>query len=239
MEMADRVAGDGWRELEYEYISVWATHPTTYAEQLEDFLSVARPGVSQDPDALLVGNANTAPACRPCAGRTPASQFCPDREHPEQPCMCCGGLSAVEEQSNMAFWAMWSAPLEIAADLRNISAASAAILRNPEVIGVGQDALVAQGRRLWKRHNGVQLWHKRLASGGKAVLLYNGQTSPLSNATVELREVGFADCDRVVVRDLIARRPLGTHTGRLTLPGPIPPSGVALLNMTVLWPGAA
>lgn len=136
----------------------------------------------------------------------------------------------------MAFWAMWSAPLEIAADLRNISETSAAILKNSEVIQVGQDPLVSQARRVWKKQ-GMQLWRKRLVDGGVAVLVYNGEETPSpSFYTVMLEEVGFANCDRVIVRDLINRKDLGVHVGQVTLMDPIPAHGVAMLNMTVVWP---
>lgn len=36
--------------------------------------------------------------------------------------MCCGTLSLVEEQTNFVMWAMFAAPLEIAADIRSIRA---------------------------------------------------------------------------------------------------------------------
>ena len=130
-----------WSEVN-DIIDYWAAdnathHPKLYANEWEDFLSVSGPGVFQDPDALLVGNANTSASCRLCLNNT-EGQTCVDREHPDEPCICCGSLSLAEEQTNMVMWSMWAAPLEIAADLRNISNISAAILRNPEVIAVNQ-----------------------------------------------------------------------------------------------------
>ena len=46
-------------------------------------------------------------------------------------------------------WAMWAAPLEMAADLRTISNASAAILQNPEVIRVSQVRKTPSWPRNW------------------------------------------------------------------------------------------
>jgi hypothetical protein len=40
-------------------------------------MAMAGPGVSQDPDALLVGNANTSTSCRACNGTVPKSQCVP------------------------------------------------------------------------------------------------------------------------------------------------------------------
>lgn len=114
------------------------THPQMYPNEFEDFLSASQPGAVQDPDALLVGNENNQPSCKPCLSRTPPSGFCPARNgaDPNLPCMCCGTLSLVEEQTNMVMWAMFAAPLEIAADIRRMPNASAAILLNREVIRV-------------------------------------------------------------------------------------------------------
>ena len=60
-----------WSEVN-DIIEYWAAdnetaHPRLYANEWEDWLSVSRPGVFQDPDALLVGNgANTSVSCRQC-----------------------------------------------------------------------------------------------------------------------------------------------------------------------------
>jgi alpha-galactosidase len=91
--------------------------------------------------------------------------------------MCCGVLSSTEEQTNMAMWAMWAAPLEMGADLRSMPAASVAILQNAEVIAVGQDPLVYQvyqGRRVLNT-NGLQVWQKRLAGDSVAVALFSAK----------------------------------------------------------------
>ena len=105
---------------------------------------MSQPGAVQDPDALLVGNENNQPSCHPCLSRNNSENFCPKHGDPNVPCICCGTLSLVEEQTNMVMWAMFAAPLEIAADLRRIPNASASILLNREVIAVQQ----ASGRRL-------------------------------------------------------------------------------------------
>lgn len=139
-----------WSEVS-SIIEFWAAdsekgHPThgEGPKVWENFLSVSKPGVVQDPDALLIGNVNNQKSCRPCLGRTPASGFCPDKAEPNVPCICCGMLTAVEELTNMVMWSMWSAPLEIAADIRNIPNTSKAILTNKEIIAVNQDPLVYQ-----------------------------------------------------------------------------------------------
>lgn len=56
------------------------------------------------------------------------------------------GLSIDEEKIQMALWSMWSAPLIVSTDLRQISAQSKAILLNRDVIAVNQDPFGVQGR---------------------------------------------------------------------------------------------
>jgi hypothetical protein len=207
------------------------THPKTYANEWEDWLSVSRPGAFQDPDALLVGNANTSASCKACASRKTEC-----RQH-DKACICCGSLSPTEEQTNMVFWAMWAAPLEIAADLRTIAPAAAAILQNAEVIAVNQDPLVYQARRV-SNVGGLQVWKKELADGSVAVALYNaGETA--ARIPLAFEAVGFSMYDRVRVRDLLGQKGLGVRIGELDDGGspipPIPPHGVAMYNLSIVW----
>ena len=54
-------------------------------------------------------------------------------------------------------------------------------------------------------------------------------------------EVGFASCDRVVVRDVLGRRDLGVHVGALTSglgatgATMVPGHGVALFRLSIAW----
>ena len=131
----------------------------------------------------------------------------------------------------MVMWAMWAAPLEIAADIRNISAASAAILKHEGIIAVNQDPLMYQGRRV-SNDGGLQVWQKQLVGGSVAVALLNaGNTSAPIGLTFE--DVGFSSCDRVRVWDILQRADLGVHVGGLHHPhSPIAAHGVSLLNLT-------
>ena len=121
-------------------------------------------------------------------------------------------------------------------DFRKKPPASAAILLNPEVIAVDQDPLVYQGRRVYKRADGLQLWQKRLAGDSVAVALFNGNGTAV-RAAIEFEDVGFTASDHVAVRDLVRRADLGVHVGGLSVANPIPGHGVVLLNVTIVWPG--
>ena len=63
-----------------------------------------------------------------------------------------------------------------------------------------------------------------------------------SEAEVNLvfEDVGFASCDRVTVRDLLAREERGVHIGGLSnllrdQGGFVPAHGVAMYNLSIVW----
>ena len=63
-------------------------------------------------------------------------------------------------------------------DMRNVSAASKAILMNKDAIAVSQDPLGQMGIRL-SNNSATQIWARVLANGDVAVALYNkGQAGP-------------------------------------------------------------
>jgi hypothetical protein len=89
-----------------------------------------------------------------------------------------GCISEDEERTQMAIWSIVAAPLIMGNDMRNVSAASKAILMNKDAIDVDQDLLGQQGLRLNNQSSdGQQVWYRLLADGSVAVGLYNKQGS--------------------------------------------------------------
>jgi len=60
------------------------------------------------------------------------------------------GLSYEQSKSQFALWAIWASPLLMSVDLRTIRPEYKAILTNRKIIGVNQDILGIQGRRIYK-----------------------------------------------------------------------------------------
>lgn len=60
------------------------------------------------------------------------------------------GLSMDQSRAQMALWAIMAAPLFMSYDLRTIRSGVRAILQNKVMIGIKQDHLGIQGRRLLK-----------------------------------------------------------------------------------------
>jgi alpha-galactosidase len=87
-----------------------------------------------------------------------------------------------------------------------------AILTNPEVIAVDQDAKGVQGRRVWQV-GPFEVWTRPLADGSAAVLLMNrgNDTEPI---TVDFKSVALRGSRSV--RDLWAHKDLGRFTDKFT-----------------------
>lgn len=81
-------------------------------------------------------------------------------------------VSIEEERTQMAVWSISASPLIMGNDLRNVSAASKAILLNKDAIAVSQDPLGQMGKRLTK-DVANQVWARNLADGSVAVGLFN------------------------------------------------------------------
>jgi hypothetical protein len=83
-----------------------------------------------------------------------------------------GCLSHAEEQTQMALWSIFAAPLIMGNDLRNVSAESKAILLNKAAIAVDQDPLGKMGRRV-NTSSESEIWMRELEGGAVAVALFN------------------------------------------------------------------
>lgn len=83
-----------------------------------------------------------------------------------------GGMTTEEYRTHFSLWCMMAAPLMAGNDLGNMSAETAEILKNGEVIAIDQDVLGKQG--FCFRDNGdYEIWIKKLANNEKAVCLLN------------------------------------------------------------------
>ena len=90
-----------------------------------------------------------------------------------------GCITIDEEMTQMAIWSIIASPLIMGNDMRNVSAASRAILTNPAAIAVSQDPLGQMGLRLDATSSApTQRWARVLANGDVAVALYNKAGAP-------------------------------------------------------------
>ncbi len=115
-----------------------------------DLHPYAGPGGWNDPDMLVVGMNGRGNVAR-------------------------GGCTETEYRSHFSLWCLLAAPLMIGCDVRDMDAATGAIVLNEEAIAVNQDPLGRQARRVAATagEERVEVWAKPLADGSVAVGLFN------------------------------------------------------------------
>jgi alpha-galactosidase len=128
----------------------------------------------------------------------------------------------------MSLWCILAAPLLAGNDLTKMTKETLDILTNPEVIAVDQDPLGVQGHRVWVE-GPLEVWIKPLGDGTTAVGLFNRGRSE-SEISVIFNSIGAGHS--ASVRDLWARRDLGTLTEKYTVT--VPRHGAALIKVKKL-----
>jgi Alpha galactosidase C-terminal beta sandwich domain len=124
---------------------------------------------------------------------------------------------------------MLAAPLIAGNDIRSMSAATTAVLTNPDVVAVDQDPLGAQGRLVATPATNLQVWSKTLAgTNSRAVALLN-RTGASASITASWSALGLP-AGNASVRDLWSHTDLGNFNGSYTATA-IPSHGVTMLKI--------
>lgn len=137
------------------------------------------------------------------------------------------GMTRTEAQAQVSMWAMLAAPLILGSDPRALSSATVRMLTKAKVIAIDQDQLGAQGTLLEQSGSG-QVWVKPLASGARAVALFNRGTSALQ-ITTTASAVGLPQASRYRLQNL------WTNTATKTknkIAARVPAHGVVLYRVT-------
>ncbi len=136
-----------------------------------------------------------------------------------------GGMKPDEYRTHMSLWALLAAPLLAGNDLAKMSPETVAILTNPEVLAIDQDAAGHQGDRVWAEGQ-LETWAKPLAGGAEAVGLFNRSDQP-AYIEVDFKDVGVPAPQSV--RDVWAKTVISPVGGRYK--ALVPSHGVALLRV--------
>jgi alpha-galactosidase len=136
-----------------------------------------------------------------------------------------GGMSTIEYRSHFSLWAILAAPLMAGNDLRSMTPEIRDLLINKEVIGVNQDALGREGRRVWKDGD-REVWSKEQQDGSRAVALLNRGGSE-QQIPLKWEQIGYPAHVPATVRDLWAHKELGKFTGDFS--AMVPPHGVVMV----------
>jgi alpha-galactosidase len=128
-----------------------------------------------------------------------------------------------EQLTLISLWALAPSPLMLGANLPDNDSWTTALLSNPDVLAVNQDALGQQGQFRGLTPSGAEIWTKELETGGLAIGIFNRTENPLK-INYSLRNLGFGRTPRV--RDLWTRHDLGRQNVYLTT---LPAHGCLLL----------
>lgn len=109
-----------------------------------------------------------------------------------------------EARSHFALWAMLDAPLILGNDVRTISPAVLAIVDNADIIAVDQDPAGHQAVLAYDADD-AQILVKTLASGKKAVALFNRGLAPM-DVDLTAQHLKFAEDADIVLTDLWSKQ---------------------------------
>lgn len=148
------VGGQMWR-TSYDVHDIWDSpnnemSPIGIVASIDVMANLARfsgPGGWNDPDMLVVGLKNSG-------------------------YIKGGGCNDIEYRSQMSMWCMFSAPLMVGGDIRNMNEATKTILLNKDIIDIDQDALGRQAIRMMRK-DGLEVWKKPLTNDRFAIALFN------------------------------------------------------------------
>ncbi|MDB5446164.1 MAG: alpha-galactosidase, partial [Phenylobacterium sp.] len=137
-----------------------------------------------------------------------------------------GGMSLDEQRAQFVLWAVLAAPLMAGNDVRAMTPEVRAILADPEVIAIDQDAAARAGDRV-RRFGDIDIWARPLADSGTAVALLNRGPRPLK-ITVDPATLGLTGRS-YCVRDVSEHANRGAFGARFT--SEVQPHAVRLLRL--------
>lgn len=136
--------GDKWDEPRNEQSQIGILTSIDVMCDLERF---AGPGGWNDPDMLVIGLNNSG-------------------------YIRGGGCTEEEYRTQMSMWCMFSAPLMLGCDLRNMDEGTKSIILNKDIIEIDQDSLGRQAFRVYRK-DGLEAWNKPLAGNRFAIAFLN------------------------------------------------------------------
>jgi hypothetical protein len=145
------------------------------------------------------------------------------------------GLSAAQNRTEMSLWAISGAPLIAGNNMVTMSAATAAILKNAEVIAIDQDPRGLQGVKVAEDSAGLQVYGKVLAGSGRRAVLLLNRTSAAATMNVRWTDLGLT-AGAASVRNVWSATNIGSRTGSYSVS--VPGNDSVLLTITGTESGA-
>ncbi len=135
-------------------------------------------------------------------------------------------FTRAEQMTLLSLWSLLPSPLMVGANLPDNDPSTLALLTNPEVLALNQDALGAPGAPV-SQQDEQDVWSKKLADGSLAVGLFNRGDFDAA-LTADWAKLGISG--RYAVRDLWIRQEKGFFVGKYLVD--VPRHGAVLLKLT-------
>lgn len=194
-----QVNGQSWRTTE-DIEDTWQSLYSIGFHQ-DKLFPYAGPGHWNDPDMMIVGQVGWGENLHP-------SRLTPD-----------------EQYTHVTLWSLLSAPLLIGCDLSRLDQFTLQLLTNSEVIDVNQDFLGKQAQRVFNSDS-TQVWIKDLASGEKAIGIFNMSNS-YRTVKVPWDSIGVRQTEHV--RDIWRQQSVTTN--KLYYTCELAPHGVSFIRI--------
>ena len=130
-----------------------------------------------------------------------------------------------EQRTLMSLWSLAPSPLMLGMNLPDNDDWTTALLTNPEVIAVNQDALGKPAKRMFRTGQAAEVWVREISGGALAVGVFN-RTGQTITAEYDWHKEGFSAIPQL--RDLWLRKNLPKQK---KFSAEIPPHGCVLLRV--------
>ena len=134
-------------------------------------------------------------------------------------------LTRDEQLTHISLWSLLPSPLMVGANLPDNDDWTTALLTNPEVLAVNQDALGQPAQRLTNVLVGAEIWTKKLADKSRAVGIFN-RGNTVMPVNLVWHDLGLRA--KPAIRDLWLRKDLGRQKN---FAAELPPHGCVLLRV--------
>lgn len=137
------------------------------------------------------------------------------------------GFSTAQNRTHMALWAMSGAPLLAGNDLTTMSSDTKAVLTNPAVLAIDQDALATQGKKVADA-SGHQVYSKVLSGTGRRAVLLLNRGSAAATISVRFDDLGLGAT--ATIQNVWTAADLGAHATSYAVEVPAQDSVLLLVS---------
>lgn len=151
------------------------------------------------------------------------------------------GLSNGQQTAQIVMWAMWSVPLFMSVDLRDIGVFAEELLLNKDIIAINQDWAGSPSYRVWQDKrlpvttDIIEGWIKHLSDGTTAIAILNGSNYGEPATVVKTpHQLGLLGNTSYIFRNVLTSEKSGPFNDTVPMKVRIPATSVYFVVATEL-----